>query len=546
MADGIKTSPKFDELNFPIWKVKMTIFLQSLGSRVAKVVTKPFSAPPGDESTWSEIETKEFDANARAHYALLQALNDDDISRVIHCKSAYEIWTHLLVTHEGTSQVKRAKIDLLRSQYENFCMQENETIDDMVTRFTKITNGLSSLGDAIDNDQRVRKIIRALPPSWEVKATTLKELNDKEEMELIGLIGNLKTHEMERKAREEMAPSKKKTIAFKCQSTHSDEDDEEEDDEELSLLVKNVRRMYNKAKFQGRRRWQGGKEERKIICFNCQRPGHIVAECPDKVKPSTSKKPFKKKAMKATWDSESESEEEIDTANMCFMANESTSKVTPSTSFDDELSMDELGEAFVELSHNYDFLKKKYLKMKKENETLNLQVVTLTKEKDDLLSTLVSTKNDFDKYKISCKGKTPLVDSNEITMLKERIDSLGIVLKNCEFNKKKIEAMFPKKQAHKKNAFHAHAHTTQPIHRGKPPKHAHTSHTHHAFMYGRVFSCSHCGRKGHLANFCYDRLNASRHNVWVRNTNFQGSKKIWVPKSTNLLNDDGTFQSPTT
>ena len=39
-------------------------------------------------------------------------------------------------------------------------MQENETIDDMVTKFTKI-NGLSSLGDGIDNDQKVRKIIRA-------------------------------------------------------------------------------------------------------------------------------------------------------------------------------------------------------------------------------------------------------------------------------------------------------------------------------------------------------------------------------------------------
>ena len=69
-------------------------------------------------------------------------------------------------------------------------MQENETIDDMVTKFTKITNGLPSLGDDIDNDQKVRKIICALPPSWEVKATTLKELNDKEEMELIGLIRN--------------------------------------------------------------------------------------------------------------------------------------------------------------------------------------------------------------------------------------------------------------------------------------------------------------------------------------------------------------------
>ena len=59
MTKEIKTPPKFDGLNFFIWKVKMIIFLQSLGSRVAKAVTKPFSAPTGDESTWTEIETKD-------------------------------------------------------------------------------------------------------------------------------------------------------------------------------------------------------------------------------------------------------------------------------------------------------------------------------------------------------------------------------------------------------------------------------------------------------------------------------------------------------
>jgi len=69
----------------------MIVFLQSLGSRVAKAVTKPFSVPDGDEVIWSEIATKEFDTNAKAHYALLQVLNDDDIARVIHCKFAFEI-----------------------------------------------------------------------------------------------------------------------------------------------------------------------------------------------------------------------------------------------------------------------------------------------------------------------------------------------------------------------------------------------------------------------------------------------------------------------
>ena len=68
----------------------------------------------------------------------------------------------MIITHEGTSKVKRSKIDLLRSQYENIYMLDNETIDEILSCFTKITNGLSSLGDEIDNDQKVTKVIRAL------------------------------------------------------------------------------------------------------------------------------------------------------------------------------------------------------------------------------------------------------------------------------------------------------------------------------------------------------------------------------------------------
>ena len=121
-------------------------------------------------------------------------------------------------------------------------MNKNETIDDMITRFMKITNGLSSLSDSFNNDQKVRNVIRTLPPNWEVKTISLKELSDEKEMDFMGLIGNLKTHGMERKVREDKASQKKKNIAFKATPTFSDgdEDLEQDDDKELSLLVKNV------------------------------------------------------------------------------------------------------------------------------------------------------------------------------------------------------------------------------------------------------------------------------------------------------------------
>ena len=51
-------------------------------------------------------------------------------------------------------------------------------------------------------------------------------------------------------------------------------------------------------------------------------------------------------------------------------------------------------------------------------------------------------------------------------------------------------------------------------------RHIHASHAHtHDTMYAPVYICAHCGRKGHLAKFCYDKLNdsnfANRY-VWVR------------------------------
>ena len=87
----------------------------SLGVRVAKAITKEFVEPHDDEDIWSKATAKSYEANAKAQYTLTQALNDDDLSHLINCKITYEVWNDLIVTHEGTSQVKRSKIDLLHS-----------------------------------------------------------------------------------------------------------------------------------------------------------------------------------------------------------------------------------------------------------------------------------------------------------------------------------------------------------------------------------------------------------------------------------------------
>jgi len=69
----------------------------------------------------------------------------------------------------------------------------------------------------------------------------------------------------------------------------------------------------------------------------------------------------------------------VNTVNVCFIANENSPKVTH-TLVECELSIDELGEAFKKLFNNYGLLKK-YLKMKKENENFQNQLVVILKEK---------------------------------------------------------------------------------------------------------------------------------------------------------------------
>ena len=81
----------------------MTIFLNSLGRRVAKAISKSFVSPEGGEDSWSEITVKKYNVNFKAHYALLQALNDDDVSRVINWTCFYNIWQVLITTYEDTS-----------------------------------------------------------------------------------------------------------------------------------------------------------------------------------------------------------------------------------------------------------------------------------------------------------------------------------------------------------------------------------------------------------------------------------------------------------
>ncbi|GKC04089.1 retrovirus-related pol polyprotein from transposon TNT 1-94 [Tanacetum coccineum] len=94
------------------------------------------------------------------------------------CNTAKEILKTLLITHQGNSQVKDNKIDLLVQQYEQFVISKDESIDSAFARFNTIITSLKDIDEGYSSKNYVRKFLRALHPKWRAKVTVIEELKD--------------------------------------------------------------------------------------------------------------------------------------------------------------------------------------------------------------------------------------------------------------------------------------------------------------------------------------------------------------------------------
>nr|GEY80311.1 UBN2 domain-containing protein [Tanacetum cinerariifolium] len=157
-------------------------------------VTQILEAVPFKEQ--SDDLKKKLAKNNKAKMVLYNALPKKECERIFMCKTAKDIWQSLLITHQGNSQVKDNKIDLLVQQYEQFTILEEESIASGFARFNTIITSLKALDEGFSSKNYVRKFLRALHPKWRAKVTAIKELKDVSSLALDKLIRNLKVHEV--------------------------------------------------------------------------------------------------------------------------------------------------------------------------------------------------------------------------------------------------------------------------------------------------------------------------------------------------------------
>ena len=540
MLEGFSTNraPFFNGVDFPYWKIRMETYLQSIDYDLWHIVSNgpyiPKHVINGVEvlktyEAYDENDKKMLSKNAKAKYALICGLDRDVFKNIEQASTAHDMWKMLEVTHQGTSAMKETKIQIYSTQYENFKMKADETIANMYTRFTTITNGLNSLGKVLTQKDMVTKILRSLTKAYQGKVVAIQEAKDLSTLPLEELIGSLMNHEIFMSAQEEEeVEKKKKTIAFKSSSSRAISEDDEDsvcsDMEDLALFTKKYKKFMKFKKNFEKKPYRGNdSKERKSkddppICFECKKPGHMKMDCPMR-----KKNKYKGRAMLADWlnsdEEDSDKEEKNEVANMCMMALDDGVSISSQSDCDSENDEDNLEIPYDELSSSFKDLFNDFGKLLAKNQTLREKTNMLLKEieilklnEKELLTKSQCTTCSSYKKEISELHNNIKSLKNDIYTFTRGKEGYELMLgsQSCGFGKSGIGYDPSRKQKFLRNFF------------------VKTSSLPH-------FTCTYCNQDGHTISYCnmkkYAHLGKTKWVPKVPKTNKKGPKVMWVPKA---------------
>ena len=118
----------FDGHNYVFWSTRMKSFLQEKGLEIWEIVKNGFMLPEDMEEPTYPTERRKFVQNSKAMCAILGGLTGTDFVKVMHYKSAKEIWDKIKKIYEGDDKVKKAKLQTHRRRFKQLTMKEEEDI----------------------------------------------------------------------------------------------------------------------------------------------------------------------------------------------------------------------------------------------------------------------------------------------------------------------------------------------------------------------------------------------------------------------------------
>ncbi|GJR15730.1 hypothetical protein Tco_0798382 [Tanacetum coccineum] len=157
-GQSMQRPPLFESDHFIYWKNRFETYVKAKDLDLWHIILNGDFPPVAKNEVTQILEVVPFEEqsddlkkklakNNEAKMVLYNALPKKEYERIFMCKMAKDIWQSLLITHQGNSQVKDNKIDLLVQQYEQFTILEEESIDSGFARFNTIITSLKALDE---------------------------------------------------------------------------------------------------------------------------------------------------------------------------------------------------------------------------------------------------------------------------------------------------------------------------------------------------------------------------------------------------------------
>ncbi|GJX52757.1 retrovirus-related pol polyprotein from transposon TNT 1-94 [Tanacetum coccineum] len=282
-GQSMQRPPLFQSDSFIYWKTRFETYVKSKDLDLWHVITNGDFQPIQNNPKTVPFEKQNDDLKKRlaknneAKMVIYNALPRKEYERIFMCNMAKEIWKTLLITHQGNSQVKDNKIDLLVQQYEQFVISEDESIGRAFARFNTIITSLKAL---------------------DVESKELTSLS------LDEIIRNLKVHKMIIKKDFKIVKSigERKSLALKAKKEFSDEECSTfgSEDKEYAMAARDFKKFFKRR---GR----------------CGDLNHLIEECP---------KPPKDKNQRTfigdSWSDSGEEDDEKAKDDTCLVAQASS------------------------------------------------------------------------------------------------------------------------------------------------------------------------------------------------------------------------------
>ncbi|KAI3818796.1 hypothetical protein L1987_12614 [Smallanthus sonchifolius] len=173
--------PILTPTNYNTWSIKMEAIMDAHGLWDA-------IEPP----TGAVVDEKK---SKQARAFIFQSIPDEVLLQAAKKKTAKEVWDSLKSRYVGAERVQKARLHILKSEFEGLQMKDGESIDEYAGKLSGMVSKYNSDGAKLDDEELVRKLFDTVPERFINLVASIEQSSDVETMPFEEAIAHLKAYE---------------------------------------------------------------------------------------------------------------------------------------------------------------------------------------------------------------------------------------------------------------------------------------------------------------------------------------------------------------